>query len=344
MGRLASRNQYSTLGMFRKLRYFTIVLLSKIITSRWRLLTVGVILATSVLGIFLSFRQTPHLRQSGPSRECKTWKESLQHKTTLITKTPCARNHFLLILVSSAPANQGRRNHIRQTWGTDNNVSPMWKTYFLIAQTENQTHSDFVHNEDKVYGDIIRADYYENYWKQSFKVMMAFEWASRYCNFSYLLKTDDDILVNIEDFIQFLQKKSTPKKELFLGKLHHNPTVLRKGKWNVSYEEYNHTHYPDFCSGAGFVMTYDVIECIVPLFDVIKPYRMDDVYVGMLAHASGVIAEDHVGFFMPIDDYDDCIFKPNVLLQHRATGQCLNKLLRIHSKDFLYGIKLGSFF
>lgn len=334
--------------MFRKLKYCVTVLISKITRCNPKLLTVGIILAVAIptlfFGVFLSFPRTPLPSRFRPSSDCKVWKESPKHKTTLITKTSCARNYFLLILVSSAPANQARRNHIRQTWGIDINVLPVWKTYFLIAQTENQTHSDLVNKEEEVYGDLIRADYYEHYWKQSFKIMMAFEWASRYCNFSYLLKADDDILVNIEDFIQFLQKKSTPKKELFLGYLHHNPIVLRRGKWNVSYEEYNHTHYPDFCSGAGFVMTYDVIECIVPLFDAIEPYRMDDVYVGMLANASGVIAVHHSGFFMPVDDYDDCIFKPKVLLQHRATGQCLTKLIRIHSKDFLYGTKLGSYF
>ncbi|PFX15272.1 Lactosylceramide 1,3-N-acetyl-beta-D-glucosaminyltransferase [Stylophora pistillata] len=252
--------------------------------------------------------------RSRPRDDCKTWKESPQHKTTLKTKTSCARNYFLLVLVSSAPANQDRRNLIRQTWGTDDNVPPMWKTYFLIAQTENQTHSGLVKKEDEAYGDLIRADYYENYWKQSFKIMMAFEWASRYCKFSYIMKADDDILVNTADLIKFLLKKSTPEKNLFLGRLHHNPAVRREGKWKVSYEEYNHTHYPDFCSGAGFVMTYDVIECIVPLFDVIKPYRMDDVYVGMLAHAIGVIAVDHRGFFMPFDGYDD--YSPEFCLPH----------------------------
>ena len=95
----------------------------------------------------------------------------------------------------------------------------MWKTYFLIAKTEDQTHSRFVDKEDDVYGDLIRADYYENYWRQSFKIMMAFEWASRYCNFSYMLKADDDVLVNTADLIYFLQKESTPEKKLFLCRI-----------------------------------------------------------------------------------------------------------------------------
>ncbi|KAL9975629.1 hypothetical protein ACROYT_G012812 [Oculina patagonica] len=237
-----------------------------------------------------------------------------------------------------------RRNLIRQTWGADNSTAPQWKTYFLLGQTTNQKHSDSVKTESDIYGDIIRADYYEHYWKQSLKIQMAFEWAARYCKFSFLFKADDDVLVNTKDLVQFLQRKTTPKEGLFMGRLHPNPIVRRAGKWNVSYEEYNHTHYPDFCSGAGFVMSYDVIECLVPLFDVIKPYRMDDVYVGMLANRSGVIAVDHSGFYMPIDDYDDCIYVPNTLAQHRATGQCLLKLLRLHSEDFFYGTRLGSYF
>ena len=345
--------KYHSRNMHRRLRHCLVILPWIILSLTKRQLNlVGVIAAASitmfVTGIYVksSYSTAPLTFSNSfiPRHDCKSWRTTPQHKTTLITKTPCTRKYFLLILVSSAPANIERRDLIRQTWGTDNSITPQWKTYFLLGQTTNQTHSDSVQLEGHQHGDIIRADYYEHYWKQSLKIQMAFEWAARYCKFSYLLKTDDDVLINTDDLIKFLQRKSTPSRGLFMGKLHHNPIVRRAGKWNVSYEEYNHTHYPDFCSGAGFVMSYDVIECAVPLFDVIKPYRMDDVYVGMLANESGVIAVDHTGFYMPIDDYDDCIFVPNTLAQHRATGQCLLKLFRMHSKDFLYGTKLGSFF
>ena len=117
-----------------------------------------------------------------------------------------------------------------------------------------------------------------------------------------------------------------------MGKLHHNPFVQRSGKWRVSHEEYNGTHYPDFCSGAGFVMSYDVVESLVPLFDVIKPYRLDDVYVGMLADKCGVKAVGHTGFVMPFVEtlYDKCNFVPNTLVQYRATGECLIRLFLNH--------------
>ena len=66
----------------------------------------------------------------------------------------------------------------------------------------------------------------------------------------------------------------------------------------------------------------------------IKPFRMDDVYVGMLAKELGVRAVDYKGFVMPVseDDYDKCNFVPNTLVQHRAIGECLIRLFLIHNK------------
>ena len=276
----------------------------------------------------------PSSAQSTILPHSESWKTTYQHKTTLITRTACARQYPLLILVSSAPANFERRYLIRQTWGADNNIVPRWKTYFLLGQTRNQTNSNLLKKENSIYGDMIRADYYEHYWNQSLKIQMAFEWAARYCKFSYLLKADDDVFVNSKRLLEVLELETTPKKGLYMGKLHHNPVAQRDGKWRVSYEEYNETHYPDFCSGAGFVLSYDVVESVVPLFDVIKPYRLDDVYVGMLAKKRGVRAVDHTGFVMPVIEvnYYKCNFVPNTLIQHRATGECLIRLFMNHQK------------
>ena len=150
-----------------------------------------------------------------PHHDCTSWKTTPQHKTTLITKTACERNYFLLILVLSASANLKRRNLVRQTWGAHNDIVPEWTTYFLLGETTDQTQSDFLRTENGMYGDMIRADYYEHYWNQSLtclEIQMAFEWAARYCNFSYLLKAGDDVLVNTKDLVKLLQRNSTPKK------------------------------------------------------------------------------------------------------------------------------------
>lgn len=130
-----------------------------------------------------------------------------------------------------------------------------------------------------------------------------------------------------------------------MGKLHHNVRAFRDGKLKVSYEEYNHTYYTDFCSGAGIVMSCDVVRCLAPQFDVVKPFRMDVVYIGMLANRSGVTPVSHNGCIIPFSyDVDDCNYVANILVLHRAIGQCLLKLFRLHSDDFVYGRKLGSYY
>ncbi|XP_078367900.1 beta-1,3-galactosyltransferase 1-like [Oculina patagonica] len=340
--------------MHRKLKYGIVLLQWKTMSlTRRELHIIGIIAAASITSLVAGLHYTPSYplatkhptfsRNFSPHHDCKSWKTTPQHKTTLITRTTCVRNYFLLILVSSAPANFERRHFIRQTWGADNNTAPQWKTYFLLGQSRNQTLSGLLQTENNNFGDMIRADYYEHYWNQSLKMQMGLEWAARYCNFSFLIKADDDVLVDTKSLINFLRKTSTPKQGLYMGKVHHRDKVPRAGKWGVPYEEYNHTHYPDFCTGAGIVMSPDVIDCLVPLFDVIKPYRMDDVYVGMLANKGGVKAVHHNAFFVHWDD-DDCIFRPNTFMQHRATGQCLIKLHRMHSHGVLYYRTLGSYF
>ena len=58
-----------------------------------------------------------------------------------------------------------------------------------------------------------------------------------------------------------------------------------------------------------------------------------------------MIVVDHSGFYMPFNDYDDCNFVPNTLVQHRATGQCLLKLLRmLNLKSLFHYRNIGSYF
>ena len=61
------------------------------------------------------------LRARIPYLNEESSREPFQHRTTLITTRTCKNYHFLLILVSSAPANVERRDYIRSTWAVDKN-------------------------------------------------------------------------------------------------------------------------------------------------------------------------------------------------------------------------------
>ena len=70
---------------------------------------------------------------------------------------------------------------------------------------------------------------------------MLFGWAVTYCNFSFLLKLDDDVFVHIPRVLSFLSAPNTPKKKLYAGNHYTNNVPFKGGKWRVTYEEYNET-------------------------------------------------------------------------------------------------------
>ena len=125
---------------------------------------------------------------------------------------------------------------------------------------------------------------------------MGFEWATRYCKFSFLLKTDDDVFVNSAGLLSFLSEPTRPKKKLYMGEHRRNRPALREGKWKVTKEEYNETHYPDFCPGFGFVLSHDVVISFVKAFAFVPYFRLDDVYVCMLANRTGIKVVHNAGF------------------------------------------------
>ncbi|XP_022787639.1 lactosylceramide 1,3-N-acetyl-beta-D-glucosaminyltransferase-like, partial [Stylophora pistillata] len=121
----------------------------------------------------------------------------MKHKTFLITRRSCMQHYDLLMIISSAPGNFERRNNIRKTWAFERSAKPRWTSVFLVAQTRDEGVSNLLLEEDEALKDLVRASYYDYYYNQTHKIKMGFEWAITYCNFSFLLKLDDDVFVHI---------------------------------------------------------------------------------------------------------------------------------------------------
>lgn len=274
--------------------------------------------------------QTSHASYVHVTSESRaeTERDTQKHKTTLNTTTSCAREYFLLILVSSSPDNGERRRNIRKTWGVDYAIKPRWKTIFLVAQPRVQRDlNSRLAKEDATFGDLVRANFFEDYWNQTLKIQMGFEWAHRYCKFSFLLKMDDDVFVNMKALLSLLNKPSTPRKTFFMGNHYKNPNVHRDGKWKVTFEEYSQPTYPSFCPGLGYVLSADVVAIFVNLLHVVPAFRLDDVYVGMLANKGGINITHNEGFVVHgPSDLGACNLHENTLVWHGVIGDCLFKL------------------
>jgi len=103
----------------------------------------------------------------------------------------------LLMMVTSAVKHVDRRNAIRQTWG---NVDLMRrynaKLIFLLGQGRDQQSQ--IQSENQLYRDIIQEDFEDSYHNLTLKTVMGLKWMSIFCpHAKFILKTDDDIYVNV---------------------------------------------------------------------------------------------------------------------------------------------------
>ena len=265
------------------------------------------------------------------------WKSS-KYKETLITNRTCSQHYNLIIVVSSAPGHWQRRNYIRKTWAFDRAFKARWTTVFLIGQARTQDQSKSLLEEDEFHGDLVRGEFYDHYWNLTLKLQMGFEWATRYCSFSFLLKTDDDVFVNSAKLVSFLSRPTTPREKLYRGQLYKNAPVQRAGKWKVTKEEYSADRYPDFCPGLGILLSNDAVFALVKTFPVLPFYRLEDVYVGLLADKIGIKPRNIHGF--ELFAKNQCIPYPGTLIRHGffgrvgTRGECLVEIFNRATEMF----------
>ena len=209
---------------------------------------------------------------------------------------------FMLIYIHSAPSHLKQRMVIRETWGKQSNYPDnIIKLIFLCGISSEKTVQDALLMESNVYKDIIQEDFVDSYRNLTYKAIMGLKWISRYCmHAKFLLKSDDDIFVNMYKLIAYLKTMVKDRgiiKKLLLCHVFYKQPVMRnpKSKWYVSPIEYKPNSYPIYCSGSAFVLTTDVAASMFKAsFDTKFFWVVDDLYVtGFLAEKINIT---HVHF------------------------------------------------
>ena len=250
---------------------------------------------------------------------------------------------FLIILVTSHSSHFYRRFHIRSTWARDSAFKPRWKTLFLVGKskeaniTKLKRMEKICKQENALHRDLIKLDFVEDFYNLTYKLWKGFSWALNNAMFSYLLKVDDDVFVNVPKLLIFLQDPKVPKSKLYAGNCYESARVQRDGKYGISKKDYPNASYPGYCSGGGFVLSRDVAHKIVELYDHKKAIIIDDVYVGILVNQAGVKVTDYGTEKFEMFGLH-CKFNQHTLVQHPATDNCL-KTLYVTSVESILGIK-----
>lgn len=123
---------------------------------------------------------------------------------------------------------------------------------------------------------------------------MALDWISRYCNrTSYVLKTDDDMLINMFSILNHLYTLTY----VYSSEAWHSTiaclvwTRMRvtrdpTSKWFVSSDEYPYEHFQPYCSGSAYIITQDLIQPLFAATHHVPFFWIDDYYMtGLLPRA-----------------------------------------------------------
>ncbi|EDV28501.1 Lactosylceramide 1,3-N-acetyl-beta-D-glucosaminyltransferase [Trichoplax sp. H2] len=202
---------------------------------------------------------------------------------------PCKGNIFMLLMINSAPRNYERRSSIRETWGKADIIRSalgnyVWRTIFIIGDGHSKKVNDEMNQEALKYGDMILADFGDDFRNLTYKTVLGMEWANAYCNVAkYFYKGDDDVMLN--PFTLFPKLVFMEGKKLFMGNIMSGSEVVRvkNSRYYVSKEDVASSVYSDYCSGFAYVISMDVLQAMVAVVPKIRKIPIDDAYVGMLA-------------------------------------------------------------
>ncbi|XP_052757095.1 uncharacterized protein LOC113520130 [Galleria mellonella] len=184
----------------------------------------------------------------------------------------------------------------------------------LPAHDNDTTVQSKIEEEVEKYGDIIQEGFIDSYNNLTLKSIMMLKWITNKCNESvrYILKTDDDMYINVPNLVLNLKNRSKEydekvskgykeKEHLLIGDLicGARPVLDSNNKWYSPRYMYGGRVYPRYLSGTGYVFSADAAP---PLYEAAlrtNYFHLEDIYItGMCALRARprLVARDDAGF------------------------------------------------
>lgn len=229
----------------------------------------------------------------------------------------------LVLIIKSAPDNFHLRSAIRITWGYEKRFSDVEvRTVFLIGKTSSEVIQKSIDEEYRHYSDIVQANFTDSYYNNTYKTMMGFQWANKYCtNSKYYMFVDDDYYVSIKNvhrfihyptnYPEYLRKpfsnvkmliNSSGRKTFQVDDYHlTNDARLYAGylfksaphrhlisKWYVSLEEYPYHLWPPYVTAGAYILSRNALIDMYYTSYYTKHFKFDDIYLGLLAYKAKI--------------------------------------------------------
>lgn len=253
------------------------------------------------------------------------------YRYILNNDTVCPRGAriFLLIYVLSSRKNKISREIIRQTWGSIRVYNGKHVRVVFLTGHKSDGYEASLRSQNDKYGDIIEGAFMDTYENLTYKSVMGLHWATHFCNNTrFVLKTDDDVVVNIYKLVHFLMEIDNDPKQSsgFLycnieGQEHGVLPIRRNdSKFYMNTTDYMYDLYPPYCHGPGYVFSIDVAVKLLISTKKVPFFKFEDVFMGFCTKTAGIEPQNnYFGFYVDIPNDN---WKPFhwTLLKHLGTN------------------------
>lgn len=241
----------------------------------------------------------------------------------------------------------GVKNQIESV-SNDTNLTHNW-----VHKMDNKLNSD-IEDEALLYGDIIQYVFIDSYFNLTLKslLMMRFfieellhlnlsqmltydkksfltlvDRNHNYIKEVFLMKTDEDMFVHIENLViltaklsKYLKKVSKKPMSLLSGHLirHALPVRSKFNKYYMPSRIFRDREFPDYLSGTAYLSTSNAVVNILTasLTEKCRFLHLEDIYLtGICASKVGIKRYNHNGFnIFKVDPKNICFYKSAITI------------------------------
>lgn len=298
--------------------------------SKSMLSKLGFLLLLACVGLVLLFltfverdlrSQTSKTMNLIHSHMMAPYEESSSGDVRILIEPPLCNATFLIWIVTSYAGDRSTRSALRRAYMAEELQALGIERVFLLGklndEAKRKTHvsQEALLDESRRFRDILQGDFLDTYRNLTYKHLMGLRWATNNCkHIKYIMKMDDDIVVNVYGILELLQSNLIETDSL-TGYIMRNLVPIREpaNKWYVSKREYANNIYPNFISGWLYITNSRVTHRLINHVDQLSSNRffwIDDVFVtGILRKAVDIRIQDISEIYTTDYRYLECCMK-----------------------------------
>ncbi|KAJ4973288.1 hypothetical protein NE237_006462 [Protea cynaroides] len=192
----------------------------------------------------------------------------------------------LFIGILSAGHHFAERMAVRKSWMQSKQIrSSQVVARFFVALNGKKEINVEVKKEAEFFGDIVIVPFMDSYDLVVLKTVAICEYGVHTVSANYIMKCDDDTFVRIDAMLTVLKEATEVSSDMsiYVGNINYYHQPLRKGKWAVTYEEWQEEEYPPYANGPAYIVSSDIATFVVSEFEnhKLRLFKMEDVSMGL---------------------------------------------------------------